>query len=300
MKTLKLVVLTTLVAFSSAVCAQDYAFKVLANKGSNEIKSGDSWQPLKTGATLKSGDEVKLADNAYVGLVHNSGKPVEVKEAGVHKVSALESKIGTGSSVLNKYTDFILSSNSSDAQKNRLSATGAVHREVMIGPAAPIRLILPNNDNAGIFDKTAVINWSTDVAGPYVVTIQNMFEDVVTRAETSENSYVIDFNDKKYANENALLVQVSAKSDPHIVSTSHLIKKLTPAELEQISALMKDVRSELGDPNAMNKIVLAGFYEQNHLLIDAITAYEQAIKLEPEVPAFRESYDEFLIRNNLK
>jgi hypothetical protein len=300
MKTLKLVVLATLVAFSAAVNGQDYAFKVLANKGNNEIKSGESWQPLKTGATLRSNDEVKLADNAYVGLVHNSGKPVEVKEAGVHKVSALESKVGNGSSVLNKYTDFILSSNSAEAQKNRLNATGAVHREVIIGPAAPIRLILPDKDNAGIFDKTAVINWNTDVAGPYVVTIQNMFEDVLTRTETPENSYVIDLNDKKYAEENALLIQISAKSDPHLVSNSHLIKRLTPAELDKISALMKDVKVQLGDVNAMNKLYLAGFYEQNNLLIDAITAYEQAIKLEPEVPSFRESYDDFLIRNNLR
>src|SRR5687767_6116591 len=59
------------------VFAQDYAFKVLANKGSNEVKSGETWQPLKTGSSLKKGDEVKLATNAYIGLVHATGKPME-------------------------------------------------------------------------------------------------------------------------------------------------------------------------------------------------------------------------------
>src|SRR5687767_6214000 len=115
MKTHKLVLLTALFAISAAVSAQDYAFKVLANKGTNEIKSGGAWLPLKTGASLKAGDEVKLGDNAYIGLVHSSGKPVEVKEAGIHPVAELESRVKGGSSVLNKYTDFILSSNSAES-----------------------------------------------------------------------------------------------------------------------------------------------------------------------------------------
>jgi len=42
--------------------SQEYAFKVLANKGANEYKSGDSWQALKTGASLKAGDELKVTE----------------------------------------------------------------------------------------------------------------------------------------------------------------------------------------------------------------------------------------------
>ena len=296
----KLVLLSTLVACYSTVTAQDYAFKVLANKGNNEIKSGETWQPLKTGASLKSGDELKLGDNAYLGLVHNSGKPVEVKTAGVHKVAALESKVATSTSVLNKYTDFILSSNSAEAKKNRLSATGAVHRG-QPGTEGAIRVHLPEKEHSGVFNKTAVINWDPgDVAGPYVITIRNMFEDVLVKEETPEASYVVDLANEKFSNENAILIDVSAKSDPGSVSKRHLIKKLSPAELEKISVAIRDLQAEVGDETAMNKLFLAGFYEQHNLLIDAIHAYEQAVKLEPEVPAFKDSYEEFLERNSLK
>jgi hypothetical protein len=300
MKMHKLILLSTLVAGYSTLSAQDYAFKVLASKGNNEIKSGETWQPLKTGASLKSGDELKLSDNAYIGLVHNTGKPVEVKQAGVHKVATLESKVGTSTSVLHKYTDFILSSNSAEAKKNRLSATGAVHRGEPVAEGA-IRLHLPEKEHSGVFNKTAVINWdANDVAGPYVITIRNMFEDVLVKQETPETSYVIDLADEKFSNENAILIDVSAKSDPGSVSTRHLIKKLSPAELEKISVAIKDLQAEVGDETAMNKLFLAGFYEQHNLLIDAITAYEQAMKLEPEVPAFKDSYEEFMERNSLK
>jgi hypothetical protein len=296
MKTHKLVLLTALFAISTAASGQDYAFKVLANKGTNEIKSGGAWTPLKTGASLKTGDEVKLGDNAYIGLVHSSGKPVEVKEAGVHPVSELESRVKGGSSVLNKYTDFILSSNTAEAKKNRLAATGAVHRDIT---SSSIRLLLPDNQNAGIFNHEAVIKWDgSKVAGPYVITLRNMFEDVLLKEETPENSYQVNLGNEKLANENAILIEVSSKADPKQVSKQHLIKKLSPAEIEKISAALKEIKGQVGEETAVNKVVLAGFYENSNLLIDAIYAYEQALKLEPE--AYKESYEEFLSRNNLK
>jgi hypothetical protein len=70
------------VLFAGSVSAQEYAFKVLVNKGQNEIKAGNNWKPIKVGASLNSVDELKISQNGYVGLVHVSGKPLEVKSAG--------------------------------------------------------------------------------------------------------------------------------------------------------------------------------------------------------------------------
>src|SRR5688500_10109721 len=257
MKTHKLVLLAIFFGFSAVVSAQDYTFKVLANKGNNEIKSGDTWQPLKTGASLRAGDEVKLGDNSYVGLVHSSGKPVEVKQAGVYPVSALESKVGGGTSVLNKYTDFILSSNSAEAQKNRLNATGAVHRDITTNSA--IRIFLPDNQHAGIFNDLAIINWDgSKVAGPYVVTVKNMFEDVLVKEETPETSYKIDLTNEKYTNENALLIEVSSKADAKQVSKPHLIKRLSPAEEQKIAHALQEVSGEISEETPLNKLIMAG------------------------------------------
>ena len=68
-----------LALFISCAVAQEYAFKVLANKGANEVKSGSEWAPIKTGASLKNDDELKLSPNSYMGLVHATGKPLELK-----------------------------------------------------------------------------------------------------------------------------------------------------------------------------------------------------------------------------
>ncbi|MBL0742362.1 hypothetical protein [Chryseolinea lacunae] len=297
MKTQKLTLLFALVAtFASA---QDYAFKVLANKGSNEVKSGNDWVPLKTGASLRNGDELKLGDNAYVGLMHSKGKPMELKTAGNYSVKKLEDEMNAKPStgVLAKYTDFILSSNSAESKKNRLSATGAVDR----GENYAIKLLLPANQYAGLFNNQAIITWeSSKTSGPYLVTVKNMFDDELVKFETPENNFKIDMSEPKYAKENAVLVEVRSKADPKQVSESHLIKRLAPAEQAGVKKSLESILKETPEQTALNKYLLAGFYEENKLLIDAVTAYKEAIQLAPDVPTYQEALDEFLLRNNIK
>lgn len=277
--------------------AQSYAFKVVANKGNNEVKSGDSWQPVKTGATLKSSDEIKIADNAYIGLFHASGKPMELKAAGSYKVSALESQVGAGgSTVLNKYTDFILSSNSEE-KKNKLSATGAVHR----GTADAITVMLPSNQYSSVFNNVAVVRWESEKAkGPYIVNIINMFGDNVARVETSDTRIELNLNDSRFTDLSALLIEVSSKSDAKQISEQFLIKKLSPADQEKVKKSLSEIATDISEPTALNKFVLAGFYEEKGLLIDAIVMYEEAIRLAPDVPYYAEAYNDFLIRQGLK
>jgi hypothetical protein len=295
MKAKKLTVSLVLVLVSSLAFGQDFAFKVMANKGSNEVKSGDTWQPLKTGASLKASDELKLVDNAYIGLIHASGKPLEVRQSGNYKVSDLAAKVGGGSSVLNKYTDFILSSNA-ESKKNKLSATGAVHRAT---ETAAIKVMLPENQKyQALYNTTAIVKWDGSKAkGPYLVTLKDLFEDQIAQFETPETSIRLDLSDPKFFAEHGFLVEISSKSDPKQVSKQVMITKMAPADREKVKNDLAKVMGDVSEPTALNKFILAGFYEENNLLIDAIGAYEEAVKLEP---SYQDYYDEFLLRNGLK
>lgn len=298
MKTKKLSLVLTLLCTSALVFGQDYAFKVMANKGSNEVKSGDTWQPLKTGASLKAGDELKIAPNAYLGLISAKGKPVEIREAGNLKVADI--KVGESNSALNKYTDFILSSDA-ETKKNKLGATGAVVRDVKESKA--IALMLPEKEYPFVFNSTAVINWDGgENKGPYVVLVKDMYEEVLTKFETPEISIKLDLNDPKFSAENAIFVEVSTKADVKIASARHYIKKMPAAEKERIIKLRTEVIGDVAETEetALGKIYLARFYEENGLLIDAIGEYEAALKLAPDVPFFKENYDDFLYRRGMK
>jgi hypothetical protein len=269
----------------------DYAFKVLANKGTNEIKSGNTWVAVKTGAALQKDDELKLSENSYVGLVSVGGKPLELKASGNYKVAELLSKVASGTSVLNKYTDFILSSNSAEAKKNRLSATGGSHR----GPKE-LKLNLPDNSKTEVFNNIVILNWEKS-SGPYVVTLKNMFDETLGTIETPETSTQVNLSDPAYVNETAILVEVASKGDGKLKSRQALLKKMTPAQSEKIKKELSDLSSAVGDETPLNKMILAGFYEEHKLYVDALTAYQQAIKLAPDVPSYKEAYDECVLRN---
>ncbi len=295
MKKGRFLFLVGLFLLNTVVNGQD-TFRVLATKGSNEIKSGDSWQPVKTGASLKSGDELRITENASVGLVHSTGKPLEVKQPGTYKVADLASKVSGGSSVLNKYTDFILSSNSAEAKKNRLSATGAVHR----GPES-LKVYLPENQNAEIFNNIAYVNWEDKGGAPYVVSFKNMFDEELVKVETPETSVMVDLNDPKFANETAILVEVKSKADGKTKSEQHLIKKLSQGRHDSVNKSYTELNKELGtEASELNKLIQAAFYEQNKLFIDAIASYEDVIKMAPDNASYKEAYEEFLLRNKLK
>ena len=288
-----LVVGAFVMSFSTLFGQGDYAFKVLANKGTNEVKSGNTWVAVKTGAALKKDDELKLAENSYVGLVSAHGKPLELKASGNYKVAELLNQVATGTSVLNKYTDFILSSNSAEAKKNRLSATGAVHRGL------DMKLFLPENNNADVFNNVVILNWEAK-HGPYIVTLKNMFDEQLGLIETPETSTQVDLSAKEYANESAILIEVMSKGDGKLKSLQHLVKRMNPAQTEKIKKELNDEMGGMTEETALNKLLLASFYEQHKLFIDAVTAYQQAIKLAPDVPSYKEDYDDFLIRNGFK
>lgn len=298
MKKSRFLLLVGFFAVGNLALAQDYTFRVLANKGANEIKSGAAWQPIKTGATLNTSDEIKVSDNASIGLVHVKGKPLEVKQPGVYKVADLAAKMQTEASVLNKYTDFILSSNSAEAKKNRLSATGAGRR----GAEGVIHPQLPKNEGAEIFGNQFIINWDTESAGPYIVSILNMFDEIIYKAETAEKSLTVDLADAKFNGEDALIVDIKSKTTGvRLADDSRpMVKRLSPAKSSTIKAGFAEISKELDVTTAFGNLFLAGFYEQNRLIVDAIAAYEKAIALAPEDPTYKEYYLEFLYRNKLK
>jgi hypothetical protein len=290
----KLALVAFMLVLIGQVNGQEYAFRVLVNKGKTELKSGDTWQQIKIGSSLKDKDELRVSENSYLGLVHVSGKAMEVKKSGKYKVMDLSAQVKDGASVLNKYTDFILSSNT--GPKNTLNATGAVER----GGSA-IKVYLPKPELAVVYGDKATISWEDDKAlKPYVVTFKSMFGDELNRVETSESFAVVDLGDKNFVNEDNIIVTVESKANRNKVSDEYTLKKLSKADKERIKTALNEISKQTLEANAMNKLLIAGFYEQNNLLIDAIPYYQEAIKLAPDVPEYKEWYNDFLQRYGIK
>jgi hypothetical protein len=273
--------------------SQDYAFKILAVKGTTQVKSGTSWQPIKTGLSLQPKDELKIEANSYLALVHKSGSPLQLKEQGTYKVADLASKVGPGNSVVSKYTDFILSSNTADARKNRMAATGSVTR------GGEIKVFLPKGKSAVFLNSGVLISWDDSKTGPYVLVVKDLVDTELARYDVEGNSYVLNTQEAIFADMAIISVEVQQKSNPSVNSGPFAIKKLPTADEKRISGLLKEMGNTATSEDLLDKFIMAGFYEKNMLIIDANKNYLEVIKLAPDVPEFKEAYKDFLFRNKL-
>ncbi len=279
--------------FTGSLYGQDYTFKVLINKGQNTIKVGNEWLPLKVGVSLGSADVLKVSPNGYVGLVHVTGKPLEVKEAGSHKVADLAGQVKSGTTVLNKYTDFILSV--ATEERTNLNATGAVSR------GGVIKVLLPEPRKAVVLNNEITISWTQSSQAPgYVVLFSSMFGDELSRLEVADTTVNVDLSGAKFANEDNIVCRVFVKNNQSLDSDDFVIKRMSAADRGRLHNELEGVKALAAEKTALNQFYLATFYEENSLLIDAATAYQNAIRLAPEVSDFRTAFNQFVIRNGMK
>jgi hypothetical protein len=300
----KIIAVCLLIICYSSAQSQGYEFRVLANKGQNSIKAANQeWLPVKTGAKLNKGDEISVSPNGYIGLVHSSGKTIELKTPKTYTVSDLVSKINANSSTItNKYASFVLSQMTKEEgedvganTKKNNKATGAVER----GKPGEITLYAPNNVN--VFGPMSILRWEQYLPGDeYLVTVKNIFDDQVMSVPTTDSMITLDFNDPKLKNEKLLIVIISSKKDAKAFSNQIGIKKLPMEDSKLIAKEFATIMADNNEDTPLNKIIQATFFEQNNLMLDAVTAYESAIKMAPDVPEYKEMYLDFLFRNNLK
>jgi hypothetical protein len=299
-----LVVVILLANFSAG--AQDYVFKVLANKGENTVKlMGKEWSPLKTGQSLNLGDEVKLSADAYLGLMHNSGKTLEVKSSGEYKINALANSLNTkSSSVASKYADFVLNQMSDDGEsgdyRKSQGATGAVDRALASG--AKIKVMA--HSSTDIINPEVVIRWSAPKQVgeieelTYSIIFSNLFDEAIKTIETTETAYKLDMNSAPFNElENKFVkVKVTVKGKD-LKSEEYAIIVKPEDESKEIKNTLIELKTEVKEENALDNLVMAAFYEDNNLLLDALTAYERAIEIAPEVDIYQKAYEDFIIRN---
>lgn len=290
---MKTLVVFLFALFTGDAIAQQYTFKVLISKGQNAVKAGENWQPIEVGATLQSTDEFRVAADGYIGLVHVQGRPIEIRTPGQYKVAELVSKIKPSQSALSKYIDYVLSAK--EEERATFHATGAVTRG-----ARSIKVYLPQSEKAVVMNDEVLISWTGMPAGPYIIQFNSMFGDELDRREVSDTTVTVDLSSSRLSKEDNIVIQVFLKEDRAVKSEKSILKRLSAADRGRLSGILKDSRVLVAEKTALNMYYLANLYEENSLLVDAATAYQNAIRLAPEVPDFKLAFERFVDRHNLK
>lgn len=275
--------------------AQDYVFQVLALDGEALYMKGEQWQAIELGQSLMANDVIKVEENAYLGLAHRNGETLSLRKEGTYEINHLSSKVGGRErDVASKYANLYVKSLKNASNK---TVTASTERGM---DQNRVKILLPNS--VDVFNDEVILRWKNmaSIGEKYEVKLKNMFNEVIAVKEVQDTKTVLDFRDEKIAKERMIIVSVNSTEFKDQQSNDYGMKHLTPEEAAPIAQELRELKLEITDEqSALDKLILASFYEQNNLLADALTNYEYAISLAPEVEAFRVAYDQFIFRNGL-
>lgn len=297
MKKIGLVIIVLL----SATCytiAQDYLFKVIISKGDNSyyISSETNWTMLKAGSRLHTGDVLKVAAKGYVALLGSSGETMELKNEDTkeYKIDELTAQLkNTEAGLIDKYASYLVSKMAPEARESNRKAyasiTGAVEREVVT-----IHAYL--RKSSVLYDTMAFIRWKpVEDAAEYNVVVRNLYDEIILETKTRKPIISLNFSDEKLKDRDMVIISISTNGGG---SSDYSITKVTRDRPGAFVEEIGELRAALDSESAFDNLVLAEFYEQNNLLLDATTCYEKAMVIEPDVQYFKAIYREFLMRNN--
>ncbi len=282
-----------LVGLTQLVVAQNA--KVIARKGEVQVVNGLDVRLASSNMSLSGDETVLLGEDAYLGIVDVKGRTIELRVPGQYD---LEEVLAGGEATRNgtafRFASYLLDRMTAEGKKNRLGAMGYFIRN---NDAAqePIRLYIPG---AGKFYQDRLeLSWEpAPGGGPYTVEVFNVYRELLKTYQTNEN--VIEVNiDEDLDVQGTFLVKVQTSDG--LSSELYALKRLGSYHREDLTANLQKLQHVYTKSDAASRFVMAGFFEYQNLLADALTCYLEAMKASPDVPFYMEAYEDFLLRNHL-
>jgi len=282
-----------LLSFVFVASAQTHVFKVISSKGQTEIKRGSKWLPVNRGTKVYEGSRLRIKESGYLGLIHKSGKPIQLKKQGEYDVNTLASKINVRSAgFASKYGSYI-ANKMSGSSTSRTSAhmLGAVERDL-----EGITILVQKKSS--IRKTPTVVKWETKQAGPYIITVTNLFDEPILQTESATNQVEINLTGKEVEGD-ICIVKVQSKTNPEAKS-ERSFEIISGSKETEVNTALSEIERELDLNNALDNFFYATYFEDKNLYLEALHYYEQAMKMEPDVEDYKKAYEEFLQRQGLE
>jgi len=112
-----------------------------------------------------------------------------------------------------------------------------------------------------------LIKWEPEAhTKVYVVQLTNLFGDVISTKETSESSIILNIDSKK---EKMYIATIASKEDANIKNEIRISYPSNDEALE-LNKQLNELKAQLPEETALNKLILASFYEDNKLYPEAM------------------------------
>ncbi len=294
-----IILLSAFLSIIFTINAQDHVFRIMATKGANKIQKGTSWSAISTGTKMYKGNKIQIASSGYVGLIHKTGRTLELKTAGVYDIISLESKLGSSSnSFAEKYAKFAF--NDMDVSTKKHSVTGSVTRGQEMA-------YFVNKKQIELMPNTPLfVTWvynvdSPDILDNFRLEVYSMEDGVLQKIPLDKDAMSVSFTLKEgiepedialklvhddLKNEE-LDIEISGRPSP-VLSWA---KSLDPVSFEKE---YKALKNELKDDTPMNDLMYASFFDEQGLTSYAIGHLARATESAPDIESFRDTYLNYL------
>lgn len=286
---LGILVAALFVLLSGQLNAQNsFVFKVLGVSGTIKKHTASGDVALSPGTKLNS-DESIIVETGYCGLLHSSGKGLEVKKPGTYQVADLAKSINStakAGKVSDRYVNYVMGQLTKEEAED-INANHRIHMEVTgsveRGGAKVYNIRMLALKSNKVLPKTYTLSWNSNATNvEYLLEVHNLFNQNIFTAKTKENSAAVDFAPLFAKHGKNLLVTVKVVGKPEIKSTEYNFNLATNTSAVDLGL------SEEKTP--VSNMVNGMICEENNLYIDALAYYKEATNQEASVEGYKEAY----------
>lgn len=272
------------------------SFSVLISRGANRYDGCKGDATVVMGSAIEKGDRVRMVHNGYLALLHSSGAIVELKKPGFYAYNSMVELMGkTDNNVVMRYGRYLLEKiRPAQDESELLNVTGAVER----GRERLIRMHLPNASD--VYGTQVLVRWEPKKSvSKYLITVKNMFDEVVFTEVVATPLFQLDFTDPTFGDESLFILNVRDANNPATRSRDYGLKRLLGDEALAVHRELSHVLEAVEEDTAIGNVLVASFFEERRLLLDASTYYEKAIETASAIESYTQLYGMYLRRNRL-
>lgn len=325
-----------LAVFGFTLHAAEPEFKVIAVKGNAQYKKSGrgSWLKITTGSKFYNKDKLLLKGDAYLGMVHKTGRTYELTKPATYKVSTLSKKVSAKQSDVNKrMADYVFDEMSDvddllaqDDYHDDMGTLGSVERAVggdvdILGKAADLAGanqetknglsyfsdVFASSDeflnsriprNSYLIDSDLELSWYSLEGNPtYKIIIKNRFDKNVFEKKTKDTVLKLDMAKIGLMKDSCYWWHIST---PEARSSDYCILWLSEENGKDVYREVNSLNNIIGQrPGALDYLIMAKFYDEQNIVNRAFECYEKAVAASHGVDNYKKMFAKFLKRKGL-
>ncbi len=279
--------------------AQEDYFSVLAEQGKISLvkTGGRNWKEIQIGSRIFPGEKIRTNKGSYIALVYSEGNTLEINKASVYSFDGLKDKIYKNFKSSNKrFAEYVISEiRKKEDDAGEMKSLGAVVREKPNYIAAGIPY------STHVIDSNIVFKWYPySNSKSYIFELYNNNGQMLYMKKLSDTLFNCPLNMFHLNKNEKYEWKVTDYNNNKISSDRNFIMIPAPDKSGAIKDSLKELKETFaGSNSAINKIILASFYQNNQLNIEALKEYKEAVRLAPDVKIYKKMLNSFLLKMKL-